>query len=65
MKKINNVEEEKEYMFDVTLNVGVSVSGKNEKEARGKLTEAVWEYFAETTLEVNGDEAKLESVTII
>jgi len=53
---------DKEYEFEVNLCVGIAVSGKDEAEARSKLTEAVAEYFAETVIEVDQDEAELLEV---
>ena len=53
----------KEYSFDITINLtDIGIEAEDEEEARGKLTEQIAEYFADTKVSIGKDEAKLIDV---
>jgi hypothetical protein len=56
--------EEKTYVFEVSLKVVVEIPAISEFEARKGLTEAVADYFAGTTKEIDDSEAVLLETTV-
>jgi formylmethanofuran dehydrogenase subunit E len=55
---------EKEYIFDVNLNIEIQITAKSEAGARKQLTEQVADYFRETEIEIGKKEAKLVGVVV-
>ena len=51
-----------EYTFEVSIKLDLSVVADNEQEARDQLTDRVSQYFAETTITIDKEEAKLVDV---
>lgn len=51
------------YEFNVNIGLNLNVFAKSEEEARAQLSEAVREYFNETEIDVNAEEAILLGVT--